>query len=97
MSWSKGFRRTMIITAALAGALAAAPLAAQEPIIAEPSPIEPLAVDVVRPGPRVPTDWRSLEPQMRREPSPHYRAQHTIVISTLALVVIVVLLVLLIT
>ena len=78
----------------------ASPLAAQQAVRADPTPASaPAAATAETPaGPRVRAEMRPVEATISdgREPATFHRKKETIVLSTLALVLIVVLLVLLI-
>jgi len=81
------------------GLAIAVPVQAQEPVVPEQQDAGVVpAVDEAPTGPRIGHDWRSLAPRFSLEErrAMNYRATHTIVISTLGLVAVVVLLVLLI-
>lgn len=79
---------------------AAVPAVAQQPVVIPAGGAGAPVADAAQApanGPRLGPDWNALRPRFDRDKSAMtYKATHTIVISTLALVVIVVLLVLLI-
>jgi hypothetical protein len=89
----------LIAPLAAIGLAIAVPAQAQEPVELPEEEVEliPAARDLTF-GPRIGPDWRNLEPRFSSEErrAMSYRATHTIVISTLGLVAVVVLLVLLI-
>lgn len=79
----------------------AVPEAAEAPAVTETTPAKAGSESNVLPGPRLlPTHFQSFEPVEPRvealEPSPAAAGQHTIVVSTLVLVLAIVILVLLI-